>query len=301
MHTISFPALGITLKIDPVAFRIGTWPVYWYGIIIACGFALAIVYASLRAKKTGLDPDTLMDGVLMGAPMGVVCARIYYCLFHFEQYTADPASILRIWDGGLAIYGGIIGAIVFVLIFCRVQKISTGNLLDLLAMGLLIGQSIGRWGNFCNAEAFGRDILPAADGSLPFYAMTLSNHPEAAVHPLFLYESLLNLLLFVGLHFYFKRRKFHGEIFLLYMAGYGLIRFCTEGLRGNDALLLWNTNIRISQLLAILFALCSLIILFAVFIRRRKVRNDAAYSEMVENLSENASAETTNVKVEGNE
>ena len=285
MNTVSFPALGIHLEIDRVAFRLGSWPVYWYGIIIACGFALAVVYASVRAKKTGLSPDTLLDGVLIGAPVGVICARLYYCLFHFSEYAKDPASIVRIWDGGLAIYGGVIGAFLTVLIFCRVRKISTGNLLDLLAMGLLIGQSIGRWGNFFNAEAFGRDIIAAADGSLPFYAMTLSNHPQAAVHPLFLYESLLNLTLFIVLHFFFNKRVFKGEIFLLYMAGYGLIRTFTEGIRGNDALLIWNTNIRVSQLLAVLFTVGSLAVLFFILYKRRSVKNEAACEDMMTKIN----------------
>ncbi len=285
MNTVSFPALGIHLEIDRVAFRLGSWPVYWYGIIIACGFALAVVYASVRAKKTGLSPDTLLDGVLIGAPVGVICARLYYCLFHFSEYAKDPASIVRIWDGGLAIYGGVIGAFLTVLIFCRVRKISTGNLLDLLAMGLLIGQSIGRWGNFFNAEAFGRDIIAAADGSLPFYAMTLSNHPQAAVHPLFLYESLLNLTLFIVLHFFFHKRLFKGEIFLLYMAGYGLIRTFTEGIRGNDALLIWNTNIRVSQLLAVLFTVGSLAVLFFILYKRRSVKNEAAFEDMMTTIN----------------
>ena len=285
MNTVSFPALGIHLEIDRVAFRLGSWPVYWYGIIIACGFALAVVYASVRAKKTGLSPDTLLDGVLIGAPVGVICARLYYCLFHFSEYAKDPAAIVRIWDGGLAIYGGVIGAFLTVLIFCRVRKISTGNLLDLLAMGLLIGQSIGRWGNFFNAEAFGRDIIAAADGSLPFYAMTLSNHPQAAVHPLFLYESLLNLTLFIVLHFFFNKRVFKGEIFLLYMAGYGLIRTFTEGIRGNDALLIWNTNIRVSQLLAVLFTVGSLAVLFFILYKRRSVKNEAAFEDMMTTIN----------------
>lgn len=285
MNTVSFPALGIHLEIDRVAFRLGSWPVYWYGIIIACGFALAVVYASVRAKKTGLSPDTLLDGVLIGAPVGVICARLYYCLFHFSEYAKDPASIVRIWDGGLAIYGGVIGAFLTVLIFCRVRKISTGNLLDLLAMGLLIGQSIGRWGNFFNAEAFGRDIIAAADGSLPFYAMTLSNHPQAAVHPLFLYESLLNLTLFIVLHFFFNKRVFKGEIFLLYMAGYGLIRTFTEGIRGNDALLIWNTNIRVSQLLAVFFTVGSLAVLFFILYKRRSVKNEAAFEDMMTKIN----------------
>ena len=284
MNTVSFPALGLTLEIDRVAFRLGNWPVYWYGIIIACGFALAVIYASFRAKKTGLSPDTLLDGVLIGAPVGVICARLYYCLFHFSTYAADPASILRIWDGGLAIYGGVIGAFITVVIFCRIKKISTGNLLDLLAMGLLIGQTIGRWGNFFNAEAFGRDIIAAADGSLPFYAMTLSNHPQAAVHPLFLYESLLNAALFIALHFFFHKRKFKGEIFLLYMTGYGIIRAFTEGIRGNDALLIWNTNIRISQLLAVLFALTSLVILCIILYKRRAVGNASAFDKMMDSI-----------------
>ncbi|MBO5671043.1 MAG: prolipoprotein diacylglyceryl transferase, partial [Clostridia bacterium] len=141
------------------------------------------------------------------------------------------------------------------------------------------------WGNFFNAEAFGRDIIAAADGSLPFYAMTLSNHPQAAVHPLFLYESLLNLTLFIVLHFFFHKRLFKGEIFLLYMAGYGLIRTFTEGIRGNDALLIWNTNIRVSQLLAVLFTIGSLAVLFLILYKRRSVKNEAAFDDMMTTIN----------------
>ena len=271
-HTISFPALGWSVTVDPVAFRIGNWPVYWYGILIACGFLLAILYAGWRTRQSIVRYDDLMDVLLFGTPAAIAGARLYYCVFHFSEFAKNPASIVRIWDGGLAIYGGLIAALITVVIFCRVRKISAPALADLVALGFLIGQIIGRWGNFCNAECFGRDIAAAADGSYPFYAMMLSNHPGAAVHPLFFYESGLNFLLFLALHFYFRHRKFDGEIFLCYLSGYGVIRFLTEGIRNaEDALKIWGTDLRVSQLLALLCAVTGITLLVILRIRKRKV------------------------------
>ena len=277
LHQIAFPALGLEFSIDSVAFSIGSWRVYWYGIIIACGFALAVLYCTRRCKQNGISPDDLLDMLIFGVPLSVIGARLYYCIFHFSEYASDPGAILRIWDGGLAIYGGVIVAIAVVIVFTRVKKIKTGAMLDLVAMGFLIGQIIGRWGNFCNAECFGRDILPAADGSLPFYAMQVSTHPGAAVHPLFFYESMLNLVLFLVLHFLFKKRKFDGQIFLGYMMGYGVIRFCTEGIRNyDDALKIWNTDLRVSQLLAAVFAVAGLVLMIVGLFRIRARKNQEA-------------------------
>lgn len=281
-HTIIFPRFGWTFKIDPTPFSVYGWEIHWYGIIIACGFVLALLYGCKRSKAFGIKSDDVIDLLLWAAPLGIIGARLYYCLFNFEYYIENPGNIIRIWDGGLAFYGSMIAAVLTVLIFTKIKKINVYSMLDIGALGLLIGQIIGRWGNFVNAEAYGRDIAANASGQYPFYAMIVSTHPESAVHPVFLYESLLNLLLFIGLHFYSKHRRFNGEIFLWYAAGYGIIRTLTESIRGNDSLLLWGTydmNMpwnRVSFLLAILIFAAALIVLIVLYIRRANTLKKSA-------------------------
>ena len=245
MGAISFPNLGISVNPSPVAFSVFGKEIYWYGIIIACGFVLAVVYAMIRSKQFGLIDDNILDMLFAAVPTAIVCARLYYCVFYWELYKDDPISILYIWEGGLAIYGGVIGAVAAIFVFCKVTRLPAGPLLDVGGLGLLIGQMIGRWGNFINREAHGGVTdsflkMGIADnaGNVTFY------------HPTFLYESLWNLIGFILLHFYSKKRKFDGEVFALYVAWYGLGRAWIEGLR-TDSLYLFGTGIRVSQLLAI--------------------------------------------------
>ena len=241
---ISFPNLGITVDPDPVAFTAFGKDIYWYGIIIAGGFLLAVLYMMYRAKTFGLVQDDVLDLVLWAVPIGVVCARLYYCVFYWELYRDNPISVLYIWEGGLAIYGGIIGGGLTVIVLSLVKKIPPLVMLDDASMGVIIGQICGRWGNFMNREAHGgvtdsffkMGLLDAA-GNVTYY------------HPTFLYESVWNLVGFIGLHCYCKKRKFDGEIFLLYVAWYGLGRVWIEGLR-TDSLYLFSTGIRVSQLVA---------------------------------------------------
>ena len=244
---ITFPNLGITVDPDPVAFTVFGKSIYWYGIIIAAGFLLAVLYMMHRAKDFGITQDDVLDMVLWAVPIGVICARAYYCIFYWELYRDDPISVLYIWEGGLAIYGGIIGGALTLLVVAKVKKIPATVLLDLAAMAVIIGQFCGRWGNFMNREAHGAVTdcflkmgLVEANGEVVYY------------HPTFLYESVWNLIGFIGLHIYSKRRKFDGEVFLLYMAWYGLGRAWIEGLR-TDSLYLFSTGIRVSQLLAAVF------------------------------------------------
>ena len=244
MGAISFPNLGIELNPSRIAFSLFGKDIYWYGIIIACGFILAVVYAMVRAKNFGLNDDNILDMLFAAVPSAIVCARLYYCVFYWELYADDPISVLYIWEGGLAIYGGVIGAALAVVIFCRVKKMPAGPLLDIGGLGLLIGQMIGRWGNFINREAHGAPTdsflkmgIADAAGQVTYY------------HPTFLYESVWNLAGFILLHFYSKRRKFDGEVFALYVAWYGLGRAWIEGMR-TDSLYLFGTGIRVSQLLA---------------------------------------------------
>ena len=241
---ISFPSLGI--DIDPIReFSVGPLSIHMYGVIIAFGLMLATVYCMRRAPKFGLTEDHVLDGVLWVTPFAFLCARAYYCAFAWEMYADNPISVLYIWQGGIAIYGGVLGAVVGVLVFCRIKKISLGATLDLVLLGFLIGQSIGRWGNFFNREAFGAET----DGFLRMGLYDTISGKVVYHHPTFLYESLWNALGFVILHFLSKKREYDGQIALGYAAWYGLGRFFIEGLR-TDSLYLPGTELRVSQLLA---------------------------------------------------
>ena len=253
---ISFPGLGLNMNPSRVAFSIGAKDFYWYGIIIAVGFLLAVAYGLRRSRQFGLTQDNIIDMLICAVPSAVVCARAYYCLFKWELYRDDPIRVLYIWEGGLAIYGGVIGAVLAVIIFTKVKKIRTAAMLDIGALGLLIGQSIGRWGNFINREAHGGP-------STGFLRMGLTDASGVTeyVHPTFLYESLWNAVGFVLLHFLSKRRKYDGQIFVMYLGWYGLGRVFIEGLR-TDSLYLGSTNLRISQLVAGLCVVFAVIFLF---------------------------------------
>ena len=257
---ISFPNLGITVDPSPVAFTVMGKDIYWYGIIIASGFLLAVLYMLYRAKTFGITQDDVLDLVLWAVPIGVVCARLYYCVFYWDLYRDNPISMLYIWEGGLAIYGGIIGGAITVLVLSRVKRIPTLVMLDNAAMGVLIGQILGRWGNFMNREAHGSVTdsffkmgLVDAAGKVTYY------------HPTFLYESVWNLVGFIGLHFYCKKRKFDGEVFLLYVAWYGLGRAWIEGLRTDSLYLfdwtIFGERIRVSQALSLVMVLVSAAVL----------------------------------------
>ena len=250
---ISFPWLHFqwdpsrTLDIGPVS-------IHMYGLVIALGLVLAVVYGCRRGKQFGISADDITDGVLYIVPFAILCARLYYCVFSWETYADNPISILYIWEGGLAIYGGVLGAIVGVAVFCHFKKIKLAALLDLVALGFLIGQSIGRWGNFFNREAFG-----AATES--FFRMGLFNKVTETweyYHPTFLYESLWNAAGFAALHFLSKKRKYDGQIALGYAAWYGLGRAFIEGLRVDS--LYWGP-FRVSQVLAAISCLAAVIVL----------------------------------------
>ena len=257
LSRITFPGLGIDLDPSPVAFRLGSFTVYWYGIILAAGFFLGVVYCLHRSKEFGITQDEILDGLFIVAPVAVIRARIYYCAFNWSEYADNPISCLYIWEGGIAVYGSIIGAVLMTIVYTRWKKIPLKPVLDLVAMGFLIGQFIGRWGNFINREAHGgvtdsflRMGLEDASGNITYY------------HPTFLYESLWNFAGFLFLHFYIKRRKYDGQIFTLYVAWYGLGRAVIEGLR-TDSLYLFGTGIRVSQLLAAIS--CLIAVGFLIF------------------------------------
>ncbi len=244
MYEISFPSLGLSFNPSRVAFSIGGKAIYWYGIIIAAGFLLAVWYGLKRADQFGLTQDNIIDMLICAVPLAIVGARAYYCLFSWELYREDPIRVLYIWEGGLAIYGGVIGAALGLFIYTKVKKVKTAAMLDIGGLGLLIGQSVGRWGNFINREAFGTET-----DSFLRMGLTDAGGNTIFVHPTFLYESAWNALGLLLLHFYSKKRKFDGQIFLMYLGWYGLGRCMIEGLR-TDSLYVGGTNLRISQLLA---------------------------------------------------
>ena len=255
--TISFPGLGLSFNPSRVAFSIGSKPIYWYGIIIAAGFLLAVYYAMRRADQFGLTQDNIIDMLICAVPLAIIGARAYYCLFSWNLYKDDPIRVLYIWEGGLAIYGGVIGAVIGLFLYTKVKKVKTSALLDIGGLGLLIGQSIGRWGNFMNREAFG-----AQTDSFLRMGLTDASGATIYVHPTFLYESVWNAIGLLILHFYSKRRKFDGQIFLMYLGWYGLGRMFIEGLR-TDSLYVGSSNHRVSQLLAGIFFLA--VVIFLVY------------------------------------
>jgi len=252
--TISFPGLGLSMN-PPQGFDLGPLYLNIYGILIAVGLMAAVIYACRRSAQFGLKEDDILDGVLWVTPLAIVCARLYYVAFEWSQYAANPISILYIWEGGLAIYGGVIGAVIGIVVLCKVKKIKLPALLDLVALGFLIGQAIGRWGNFFNREAFGTETTH-------FLRMGLENlwtGEVQYVHPTFLYESLWNFAGFLLLHRLSKKHQYDGQIALGYAAWYGLGRAFIEGLRTDS--LYWGP-FRISQLLAaasFITALCVLL------------------------------------------
>ena len=233
----------------PATFSIGSLQFFIYGAIIAVGFLTALAYCTRRCTQFGITQDNLVDMLLFAVPLAIVCARLYYVIFQWSEYADDLTRIFRVWEGGVALYGAVIGAVVGLVIACRWRKLSTGAMLDIGALGLLIGQIVGRWANFVNREAFGAetDVL---------WRMGLTDPRTNAtiyVHPTFLYESMWNLLGFILLHIFTKKgkRQFDGQIFAMYVAWYGFGRMFIEGLRA-DSLYLLGTSIRASQLLAAL-------------------------------------------------
>lgn len=255
MNTVSFPGFGLEFHVEPIAFSVFGWPVHWYGIIIATGFLLAVWYCSHISQRYGITSDDIVDMLIYAVPISIIGLRIYYVLFYLDLYRREDGSLdfgamLRIWDGGLAIYGGIIAAVLVVYVFCKRRGIRFLSFCDLGAFGLLIGQSVGRWGNFVNVEAYGSET------TLP-WRMGITDYVDGAwtyleVHPTYLYESLWNLVGLLLLVFLVsKHRKFDGQIFFSYVAWYGLGRTWIEGLR-TDSLYFFHTGLRVSQWLALL-------------------------------------------------
>ncbi len=273
---ISFPGLFGDWSIDPPAsFTIFGRSIYFYGVIIAIGFVLGITYCTKNAKRFGIREDDVYDVMLWLIPLSIVGARLYFVAFKLDYYLAHPGEIVEIWNGGLAIYGGVIAGAAVMLLVCRHKKIPWQAMLDLLIYGLLIGQILGRWGNFMNREAFGAETdvfcrmqLTAPDGS------------SICVHPTFLYESLWNLIGFVCLVVWERRggRRYDGQAALGYFFWYGLGRAWIEGLR-TDSLYIGHTSLRVSQLLSIALAAIALALL--IINARRKHPPEDLYANRV--------------------
>lgn len=277
-YHVQFPGLGLEFDLNRVAFTLFGMPVYWYGILIAAGMLLALLFAFHYARSFGIDADRMVDVVLISTVFSVVGGRVFYVAmapFEYESF----AQMLDVRQGGLAIYGAVIGAFLAGFFVCKWRKVSVLPMFDLASLGFLIGQGVGRWGNFVNQEAFGTNTaLPwgmYSDGTYAYLAAVQSRlaeqgvavDPALPVHPTFLYESVWCLLGFVLLWAYMKRRKFHGELLLLYIAWYGAERFFVEGLR-TDSLMLGR--FRVSQLIAAASVLASLALWLAL---RKKYRD----------------------------
>lgn len=264
MNAVVFPGLGLAINVKKIAFHVFNWPVYWYGIIIATGFLLAVFYCSWKSSRYGIKQDDLLDLLIFAVPMCIVGARLYYVIFNLDFYRDTDGNLnfgqmVRVWDGGLAIYGCIITAVIVALIFCKVKKIRFWALADLGSFGLLIGQLVGRWGNFVNVEAYGG--LTDLPWRMGIYDTVDGVYQYMEVHPTFLYESLWNLLGFCLLAFVVaKRRKYDGQIFWGYVAWYGLGRAWIEGLR-SDSLYFFSTDLRVSQVLAIVTFVAAVVVL----------------------------------------
>ena len=272
VNQVFFPGLGLGFTLDRVAFHVLGRPVYWYGIIIASGLLLAVWLCCRWGRRFGITEDQITDMMLFAVPAALVCIRAYYVIFNLGQYrNADGsmnwAAVFRYSDGGLAIYGGIISSVLVLLIFCKVKKISFLSFADLGVHGLLIGQLVGRWGNFMNVEAYGAPTtLPwrmcSESIANDLYAQGIATAAEyqeilagtLGVHPTFFYESLWNLVGLLLVYQLGKRRKFDGQCFLFYIFWYGLGRAWIEGLRTDS--LYWG-SFRVSQVLAIVTCLAA--------------------------------------------
>lgn len=278
---ISFPMLGDWSVNPPYSFTIFGFEIYFYGVIIAAAFILAALFCARKAAEFGLTSDDLFDLVIWLIPACIIGARLYYVLFKLDYFIANPSKIFSVRDGGLAIYGGIIAGVITGIIWSRRKKIPVFAVGDLAAFGLLIGQAVGRWGNFINREAFG-----AVTDVFCRMGLTLPGQETLYVHPTFLYESLWNLAGLIILCILSKlgKRKYDGQFFWSYILWYGLGRAWIEGLR-TDSLYIGSTDIRVSQLLAAVSALAALIVLIVnakkahkpedMFVNRKKHENES--------------------------
>lgn len=284
VNDIAFPNLGLYLRNIPQGFTVFGFFISLYGVIIAIGVMAGITIAAHLAKKTGQDPDDYWDFAIYAVIFALIGARIYYVVFEWDSYKDNLLEIFNVRGGGMAIYGGVIAAFITLFVWCRIKKKDPRQVGDTAMAGLLLGQVIGRWGNFTNREVFGEYSDGLLAMRIPLEAVrdrtditdNISAHIAQGtnyiqVHPTFLYESALNLLLMVVILLYFRHRKFRGEICLMYLGGYGIIRFFVEGIR-TDRLKFAGTDIAVSQMLGISLFVAALIVDIGtrIFLSRRK-------------------------------
>ncbi len=260
ISTASFPGFGIgEMELDSVAFSIGSFDIAWYALIIVTGMIAAVSYLIFRAGKIGLSSEDVLDCVLFTIPIGVIGARLYYVIMNIEGYTS-LGEVFDIRSGGLAIYGGILAGTATVLVYCRVKKIRFMAFADCVSPGLILAQAIGRWGNFMNGEAFGAETDIFCRMGLNNF---LTSYQTIYVHPTFLYESLWNILGFVLINIFYKKKKYDGQVFLLVFGWYGLGRMFIEGLRQDS---LYIGPLRVSQVLAgLIFAACTALLIYFAY------------------------------------
>lgn len=294
-NLVQFPGLGISLQISRVAISIGDFHIYWYGILLALGLLGGLVFAFSYGPDFGIDTDRMVDVVVIGTVMAIICARVYYVSMAPFKY-GSLWEMVDLRNGGIAIYGALIGAFTFGGIACKWRRIPLLPMFDLVSMGFLIGQAVGRWGNFVNQEAFGcntslpwgmyseatHSYLQSRQSILEAQGLTVD--PAMPVHPTFLYESLWCLAGFLILFWLMKKRCFHGEVFLLYAIWYGSGRFWIEGLRTDSLMLSSDLNLRASQVVAAVTVLVALVleIHFRRIYRRKPMEVFLAISNLKE-------------------
>lgn len=284
---VSFPRLGISLTVNRVAFSIGNFDVYWYGILLGLALITGMLYLMKNSREFGIDSDRLVDVILVGTIFGVIGSRLYYVIFSAPGEFKTIGDVLNLRNGGVAFYGAVIGGIGSAIIYCMRKKIKILPVVDMAAIGFLIGQGIGRWGNFVNQEAFGTNTnLPwgmTSDTVVNYLTSHLASlaekgitvDPTMPVHPTFLYESLCCILGFILINSYVKHRKFDGEVALVYFAWNGATRALIEGLRTDS---LYIGNVRVSQLLG---AVCSIISVIAILIIRKKIKDSGNQNYLI--------------------
>lgn len=298
---IRFPFFGIEIESFPKTFSVFGFQVAFYGLIIGIGMVIGILMACREAKVTGQKSDDYIDIALAGIVVGVICARIYYVVFQWSYYKDHLSEIINLRNGGLAIYGGIIGAILTTLVMSKIKKIPVPRILDTVGPSILMGQIIGRWGNFANREAFGSftDSIFAMQIKVEdaYYTtpallekvVKVNGVDFIQVHPTFLYESVWNLCVLIIIILYRRHKKYEGEIFTMYLAGYGLGRFWIEGLR-TDPLLIFGTNIPVSQVLSgVIVVVCVALIIY----NRKKHKNDTKKESTESDISGSINIEET--------
>lgn len=271
-HLVSFPKLGWEFTVNEDVISFGNFTMKWYGLLIAIGFLLAVLYAYTQIKKMNIDGDKLVDVIIVGLICAIIGARLYFVIFYpGDKYWKDPVQIVKIWEGGLGFYGGFIGALLGGAIMCKIRKMSVPALFDIVSVCFMIGQAIGRWGNFTNQEAFG------APTDLP-WGMVSANTGGIAVHPCFFYEFLLCTSGFIFLHFFnSKLRRYDGQTFLMYLVWYGTGRFFIEPLRTDS---LYIGGMKVSVLLSALMVIGAILVM--IILRKRTVLTGCGNKKVME-------------------